>query len=240
MGSIFDTLTPAMFREVRTLIHMARKADLTLLVVRHAQSTANVKNILAGRIDPTPLSEVGLQEAHALTPVLSDFKPQLVLSSPLLRCRQTLARAGVADPVLDERLIEMNYGRWTGKNLKGLSITPSWRRIQKDPQNFIFPGGEGFMDAERRIRDLITEIRSGNFERIAIFTHGDIARIMINLALGRDLNAFQRINIGTASHSKLTLSREKNQSSNEAVIHYINRKEIRQSSEPSIFKVGGE
>ena len=212
----------------------------TLLIVRHAQSVANVKNILAGRFDPTPLSEAGVDEARRLTPVLAEFQPQLILSSPLLRCRQTVAEAGVLDPVLDERLIEMDYGQWTGRKIKGLALTPSWKRIQQNAQSFVFPRGEGFVDAEERIRDLLNELQNSEHQRIALFTHGDIARIMINQLLGRELNAFQRINIATGSHSKMTMNRATRNLDGESVIHYINRREHRPQTEGTAFKVGGE
>ena len=204
---------------------MTRKRELTLLVIRHAKSVANARKVLAGRIDPTPLTSEGVAEARALRDVLEDFGPERVISSPLLRCRQTLYEAGISDPLLDERLIEMDYGRWTGKKIKALSVTPGWQRIQRDARNFIFPDGEGFVGAEERIRRFLDELKAGQLAKVAIFTHGDIARILINLVLNRELNAFQQIQISTASHSKLTLIHETRKESARTVIHYINRKE---------------
>lgn len=228
---------------------MAGRRELTFLVIRHAKSTANAKNVLAGRSDPTPLTSEGFVEARALHDVLKEFDPQQVISSPLLRCRQTFSEAGLNKVTLDERLIEMDYGRWTGRKLKALAATQSWKRIRQDPRSFVFPDGEGFVDAERRINELLDDLQKGGSERVALFTHGDIARILINSLLGRELNAFQQIQIATSSHSKLTLIPATRAGNPQTVIHYLNRKEPSLSEKPAShskvqvgksFKLGGD
>ena len=42
------------------------------------------------------------------------FGQARVYASPLLRARQTAEALGLADPVLDARLMEQNWGRWEG------------------------------------------------------------------------------------------------------------------------------
>ena len=228
---------------------MAGNRELTLLVIRHAKSTANAKNILAGRSDPTPLTSKGFLEARALSDVVKEFNPEQVISSPLLRCRQTVAEAGISDVILDERLIEMDYGRWTGRKIRPLSLTPSWKRIQQDASNFVFPDGEGFLDAKERINALIADLREDGSSRVALFTHGDIARILINSLLGRELNSFQQIQISTSSHSRLSLIPATRSRDAQTIIHYLNRKE-NSAKETSMdhsglpvdnsFKLGGD
>ena len=70
-----------------------------------------------------------------------------LVSSPLERCRQTLAAAlPAAVPVIDERLTECGYGDWTGQPLKNLLKDPLWRVVQAHPSAAVFPGNLGAID----------------------------------------------------------------------------------------------
>ncbi len=219
---------------------MSKRDSVTVLVIRHAESTANVEGRLAGRIDPTPLSSEGRSAAKALSEVFKVFNPQVVLSSPLLRCRQTANLAGAANVELDDRLIEMDYGKWSGKRLKNLATTDLWRRIQGKPDEVTFPGGESFKDAEIRIKELLADLNQRKVEKVALFTHGDISRILINHLLGRSLNEFQRILIETASHSMLSWSRYDKEKPSRVTLHYLNRRESVKKPSSKKFQVGGE
>ena len=42
------------------------------------------------------------------------FNHPRLYASPLLRARQTVEALGLADPVLDARLMEQNWGAWEG------------------------------------------------------------------------------------------------------------------------------
>jgi broad specificity phosphatase PhoE len=219
-------------------------AGKSLLIIRHAQSAANVKGILAGRIDPTPLTVKGRREARALTPLVESFDPEISLVSPLLRCRQTSELAGSPNVQIDERLIEMDYGTWSGRSLKLLSRRPEWKRIQRDPENFTFPRGESFRGATHRILDLLAEINERAERRFLLFSHGDICRILINTLIGRSFNDFQKILIEPASHSLLILpgglKATKIQAG--ATVAYLNRLPLEKegSKVAKKFTLGGE
>ena len=208
------------------------------MIVRHAESEANHQGVLAGRIDPTPLTKRGEFTAQSLQSTLQLFDPHVVFSSPMLRCRQTATLAGSVDFILDDRLIEMNYGKWNGRKLKSLARRREWNSIQRAPESFQFPEGESFTSAADRIRDFVDSVRKSAFERVALFTHGDIARIMINQMMGRELRDFQRIMIEPASHSLLIADR-KNPAS-PVTISYLNRVANPMGTGRTDFKVGGE
>lgn len=192
-----------MKRDSRNTRKSTKREPQRFLIVRHGESVANVDSILAGRIDPTPLTHKGKSDAAALAPVLRQFEPDLVLVSPLLRCRQTAELSYGHDYVIDERLVEMDYGRWTGKSLASLRKRPEWGSIQEGPASFTFPSGESFATAWRRLENLRQELVERQASRIALFSHGDISRMMITLLLERPLDSFQRILIEPASHSLL-------------------------------------
>lgn len=209
------------------------------LILRHAESTANVSGVLAGRIDPTALTEKGLETAVGLRGVVENFRPDLTRVSPMLRCRQTIESAAGNGYELDDRLIEMDYGSWSGRSLKSLARKPEWRKIQTSPDNFTFPRGESFVEAWHRIGDLLGEIQATDFERLLLVTHGDISRMIITHLLGEPLNNFQRFMIEPGSHSLLITTPGSNTS-----VGYLNRiafsKESADNSSQLQFKVGGE
>ena len=64
-----------------------------LSFIRHAESVANVGNLLAGQSD-FPLSEKGLADALRLAERLRDDLPDALYSSPLTRAMQTIHQVG--------------------------------------------------------------------------------------------------------------------------------------------------
>lgn len=66
-----------------------RKRTETLVVVRHGR--AHDRKTWAGDDDERPLTEAGHEQADAIAPVLHAYGVSRVLSSPSLRCTQTVA-----------------------------------------------------------------------------------------------------------------------------------------------------
>lgn len=94
---------------------MSRERDVIL--VRHGRTAMNADGRLRGHHDP-PLDDHGRREAVALATVLGPIRPAIVLSSPLLRAVQTagaIAASANAPVQLDRRLIDRDYGPWTGE-----------------------------------------------------------------------------------------------------------------------------
>jgi len=92
----------------------------SLVLLRHGESTANAAQEFTGLLD-VELTYLGAQQARAAARLLaaSDCVPDLVLTSPLRRARQTaqdvLAELGLDVSVLELwRLEERDYGVLTG------------------------------------------------------------------------------------------------------------------------------
>lgn len=215
--------------------------SLDLLVIRHATSMANTKGKLAGRIEPNPLSPEGRKQAQGLSHLIADFKPTRSISSPLIRCRETMELAGVKGYETSDEIMEMDYGKWSDKSLKRLSLLPSWKKVQRDPLGFRFPGGESFEECRERISSFRSRFFGWGGERIVICSHGDIIRILINELLGRDFASFQQLQIFPASFSRLQIEFSRESQSQTPRLLYFNRV----ASTPPIasgkgFQVGGE
>ena len=179
----------------------------TFLLLRHAHSTANESGILAGRLEGVALSRIGAKQAQALNQALKDHRIDRIITSPLLRCRETIqptAKNRKRRVYCDDTFIEMDYGLWSGKKLKDLAKEKSWRTIQQSPRSFTFPEGESFLKAASRIeRGLNSLAKKYPKETILIVSHGDIIKIALQLSHGGPLDNFQRFIVDTCSLSEI-------------------------------------
>jgi probable phosphomutase (TIGR03848 family) len=183
----------------------------TLLLVRHGRSTANSSGILAGWSPGVALDEHGEQQAKALAERLAGLPLHTVVSSPLDRCRQTLAPLLAARPELalrlDERLGECRYGDWTGRPLAELAKEPLWATVQAQPSAATFPGpeGESMRELSHRavesVREWDAEVarEHGPDAVWLVCSHGDVIKAIVADALGLHLDLFQRISVEPAS-----------------------------------------
>lgn len=184
-----------------------------LYLLRHAESIANEKGILAGR-SSVGLSKTGVLQAKRLVKPLSNMEINLVISSPIQRCIETITPFLKNQSELRSQFEvwpdfqEMDYGDWSGKKLRRLSVKRDWRTIQKSPERFRFPGGESFVEAVERVEyGLKTIAKRYPKLKILLVTHGDIVKLAINSTLKGELQAFQRIVVDPASLSALKIDR---------------------------------
>lgn len=187
---------------------------MTVILLRHGRSTSNTAGILAGRSEGVDLDDKGREQAAALIDRLGDLPVRVVVSSPMLRCRSTvepLADALCLEPLIDDRLAEVDYGEWTGRKIGDLTNEPLWRVVQAHPSAAVFPGGEGLAQVQARAvaavrehdRRLVLEYggeHGGDVLWLAC-THGDVIKAVIADAYGMHLDSFQRITVDPASAS---------------------------------------
>ena len=174
----------------------------TLLLVRHGL-TALTGPILAGRTRGVSLDERGLAQAAALAGRLRSVPLAAIVSSPLERCLETARaiaagreRAGAPLEVeTDERLLEVDYGTWTGGEIRQLAKEPLWRVVQAHPSAAAFPGGESLSAMSARAVEAVRDVnaRLGSDATWLACTHGDVIKAIVADALGLHLDGFQRI-----------------------------------------------
>jgi probable phosphomutase (TIGR03848 family) len=178
----------------------------TLVLLRHGRSTANVSGVLAGRSEGVELDDKGREQAAAVVPRLASVTFDRLVSSPLTRCRQTIAPLAAATGVAveyDEAFAEVDYGDWTGGKLAELAKEPLWRTVQGQPSAVVFPGGEGLAQVSARataaVRGLVAA--AGKDDVLLVCSHGDVIKAILADALGLHLDGFQRIVVAPASIS---------------------------------------
>ena len=181
-----------------------------VLLVRHGL-TAGTGSVLTGRTPGIVLDERGREQAAALATRLAGVPLDAVITSPLLRCRQTadaIVAARNGQPVAvteDEELAEVRYGDWTGRSLKKLAKEPLWRVVQAHPSAVRFPGedGESMPDMQHRAVSAVRSwnARLGKDAVYLICSHGDVIKAVIADSLGMHLDLCQRIQVDPCSLS---------------------------------------
>ena len=142
-----------------------------LYIIRHGQTELNSKNALQGRSD-YPLNDAGVQQAHDAAQKLQNLGIRFdrVYSSPLGRAVQT-ARIVTPDiePVIDRRLIEMDYGPYEGVDLNNppREILEFFKDFAHNPAP---EGMEQLSSVVERIGSFLEEIK-GFGGNILISTH---------------------------------------------------------------------
>src|SRR4051794_24876302 len=166
----------------------------TIYYIRHGETAWNAVGRLQGAQD-IPLNELGRRQAAAAGSILGDLlardgRDQAQLSfvaSPLGRARATmeLARGALGLPpndyAIDARLREIAYGAWEGSTLAEAQLADPvlFARRQAEKWTVAAPGGESYVDVERRMRDWYGELR---VDTVAV-AHGGTARALM-VALG--------------------------------------------------------
>jgi probable phosphomutase (TIGR03848 family) len=182
----------------------------TVILVRHGKSTANGSGVLAGRSPKVNLDDTGRAQAEKLVERLDGVPLAGVVVSPMLRCKQTVAPLLAArglGKVVEPGLSEVDYGDWTGKELKHLAKEPLWRVVQAHASAAVFPGGEGLAHMQARsvaavrAHDRRITAEHGDHAVWLLCSHGDVIKSILADALGQHLDAFQRIVVDPSSIS---------------------------------------
>ncbi|WP_291083601.1 histidine phosphatase family protein [Dietzia sp. UBA5065] len=183
---------------------------MTVILLRHGRSTANTALTLAGRTSGVGLDDTGRTQARDLGRRLAGLPVEAVVRSPLMRCRETvepLASALGVEPVIDEGLVEVDYGTWTGRTLSELASETLWSVVQQHPSSAVFPGGEALADMATRavnsirVHDRRLADEAGRDVLWVACSHGDVIKAVIADAYGMHLDHFQRIVVEPASVS---------------------------------------
>jgi probable phosphomutase (TIGR03848 family) len=176
-----------------------------IVLLRHAHSIANEKNLLAGRISGITLSKSGKSQALELVDRLGAMQFDEIAISPLQRCRETIdpwlsANNAKSRLVIDESISEVDYGSWSGKTLASLRRKAQWKVVQDFPSQMTFPEGESLLEMQGRALSGFYRLNAvkGKGPRLLV-SHGDVIKSIVAHCLGMHLDQFQRLVIEPAS-----------------------------------------
>lgn len=140
-------------------------------LVRHAQSHASVKRLIAGPGTCPGLTELGREQAARLTARLAaePLRPDALLTSPVRRARETaeiLANGlGLGTPGVEARARELDFGAADGLSIDEYRRTHGTFDMTAHPDRPFAPGGETWnrfrTRAGRVLADLMSRHRGG-------------------------------------------------------------------------------
>ena len=144
-----------------------------LYIIRHGQTELNTKMLMQGRSDH-PLNETGLAQAEEAARRLAAMGVRIdkVYTSPLKRAVSTAEKiAPGSEIVIDERLIEMDYGPYEGMDLR--EPAPEVRAFFMDFVNVPAPEGmEPLDEVVKRLGRFLEDIKGeAETSDILVSTH---------------------------------------------------------------------
>ncbi|MCZ8131988.1 MAG: alpha-ribazole phosphatase [Steroidobacteraceae bacterium] len=173
---------------------------MELALIRHPR-TRIAADVCVGGLD---VELAAGWEAHVdrITRVLA--APDRLYSSPLQRCRHFAERLGTAHglgPALDERLRELNFGRWEGRRWSEID------RAESDPWAADYlraapPGGESYEALLARVDGFLADLGS-SFERVAIVAHAGSIRAILVRCLELPPGAAWKFDVGYGRLTRL-------------------------------------
>ena len=181
----------------------------TIFLIRHGH-TDWIGKAIAGHTPGVGLSDAGRQQAADLPRRLAHVPIRAIYASPLQRTCETaepLARALNLPVQHRPRLIEVNFGEWTGWTMSDLDRDPRWHRFNTQRSTTRAPGGDLMLDVQSRMADELDELRVRHTgETVAVISHQDSIKAAIAHYAGIPLDLFHRFEIQPASVSVLRLA----------------------------------
>lgn len=171
-----------------------------LIVLRHGQTGSNLKGIWQGQLDHE-LTDLGREQARAAAAAIASLRPTRVVSSDLMRARDTAEEVAAASGGLqvstDERWREIHAGGW-----QGLTAAQVYSQYPEDADKLISGedfkrGGHGESLADVGVRtraaldDLLASMDPG--ECVVIATHGVTGRSLVAELVGLDQSTAWRV-----------------------------------------------
>ncbi len=160
---------------------------MNLIIVRHAESTANADGRFQGRCD-YPLSERGRRQAALLRDRFEseDYLPTHIYSSPLIRTLETaqIASAGWDLPITKwDDLVEVDVGVFSDLTWEVIQDRfPEMALRFLETNNLdVVEGAETFEQRTGRGARVVDRIMAErtNDDRVLVFSHGGIMRYLI-------------------------------------------------------------
>lgn len=174
-----------------------------LWLVRHGETAWSVAGKHTGLSD-IPLTEAGREAAAAAGRRLRDVSFARVMTSPLLRARETCELAGFgerAEAIADLR--EWDYGEDEGRTTAEIRTErPGWSVWTDGPL-----GGESHEGISARADRIIALVR-GIDGRTAAFCHGHFSRVLAARWIGKPVVDARHLRLETSAVSVLGWERD--------------------------------
>lgn len=161
---------------------MSSSTQRRIVILRHGETADNAAGIWQGHRD-SPLSSVGLAQAHTAAPALAALEPAFIVASDLQRARVTAEAVGALtgqEVRTDPRLREIDVGDWSGRT--------SAQVRESDPEVLEAMGrGEDVRRGRtgETVAELVTRVDAALADVVAQLAPGALALVVCHGVSGR-------------------------------------------------------
>jgi len=183
-----------------------------IIFLRHGQAKNNTERILAGRTEGIPLTETGIKQAEHTAELLEHMNISAIYSSPIQRAKHTaeiVAEHNSLNVTLDERLIELDMGKFTGVPYDEIFTSHGnvFMKFYNGELEIAHNGVETFAEVKKRVLGIVDHvIEKHPDENVVLVTHMDPIKAMLSTIVNLSpTNLFELI----IANASLNIFREK-------------------------------
>ncbi len=183
-----------------------------IVLVRHGHVPGILPERFRGRAD-LELTDCGIAEASSTADWIARFwRPTIVYTSPLKRCRDTGAAIAKQCRVTCEILPSLNdldYGEWQWQT--HAAVEAEWpvlyRRWRENPHLMRFPKGESLQELVARAADALRfAVDKHPAETIVMVSHDSVNRALLLQMLDQPLSAYWKLSQDPCAINEITVS----------------------------------
>jgi len=196
-----------------------------IIFLRHAQAENNTERILAGRTEGVPLTKTGIEQAEQIAKYLKPLDISAIYSSPIERASHTaeiVAKNRSLEVVLDERLTEIDMGKFTRMNYDDMFAKYGniFLKFYENDPVIAEHEVETFPQVQSRILDMVSHIvEKHKNENVILVTHMDPIKSMLSTVMDLRPKALFELIIANAS---LTIIKEQDKKFSLSAINAMN------------------
>lgn len=166
--------------EVPTMIYFVRHGETILTPTRKFSGT--------GALDPE-LTEDGLAQAERVATEVAKLAPEVLITSPLKRARQTadaIAQSTGIAVIEDKDWYELSFGDWDGKSIEEVKAeSPDEYQSWLNSSSYRPGGGESYDQARIRIEAALEKVAAEYpGKKVVVVTHNGVIKSAANIAVG--------------------------------------------------------
>lgn len=161
----------------------------SIIFLRHGQAKNNTERLLAGRTEGVPLTDTGIKQAESIAAFIKEMKVDHIYTSPIQRAKHTAEIVGnhnSIDPIVDERLIELDMGKFTGMKYDDIFSSHGnvFLKFYQGDVEIAHQGVETFAQVKSRVQSIVDHVISQHSgKNVVLVTHMDPIKAMISSVL---------------------------------------------------------
>lgn len=158
----------------------------SIIFLRHGQAKNNTERVLAGRTPGVPLTDNGIDQAKMAAKFIEKMNVGKIYSSPIERALKTaeiVANHNSIDIISDERLIELDMGKFTGMKYDEIFSKHGnvFLKFYSGDLELAHNGVETFAEVKSRVLGIIDHvIDQHKNENILLVTHMDPIKAVLS------------------------------------------------------------